>query len=166
MRVRLRQLEFEDLELLRDWRNSKRLMAYTREYRLLNMVNQQDWFERMSRDHNTEMFGIEADMWLVGACGLTSINWVSRTAEVSIYIGNPDYDEAGIEVLELLKHKAFDEFNLQKIYAEIYSTNYFKQELFKSSGFELEGILKRHAFKQGVYVDSYMFGLWRRNDGD
>lgn len=166
MSLRLCQIEQEDLPQLRDWRNSPEIRLYTREYRLLNMENQQDWFEWVSKDRSTEMFGIMADKWLVGVCGLTNINWVNRTAEISIYVGNPSYQGVGIgfEVLELLKQKAFEEFNLNKLWAEVYSSNTASLELFKKAGYKVEGILKKHVFKQGDYIDSHLFGLWRGNN--
>jgi len=43
--VKLRSLELNDLPKLRDWRNSKFVRKATREYRLLNMINQKKWFD-------------------------------------------------------------------------------------------------------------------------
>jgi len=40
--IKLRSLEIEDLQKLRDWRNSKSVREATREYRLLNMINQKN----------------------------------------------------------------------------------------------------------------------------
>ena len=42
--VGLRSLEENDLSILKDWRNSENIRKTTREYRLLNMINQKDWF--------------------------------------------------------------------------------------------------------------------------
>ena len=47
--VALRSLEKEDLETLRNWRNSKHIRKSTREYKLLNMINQKNWFESIHR---------------------------------------------------------------------------------------------------------------------
>ena len=173
--VRLRQLEEEDLVQLRDWRNSEWLRPYVREYRLLNMVNQHDWLGRASRDSGIEMFGIEAVTKggmgilctrLVGACGLTHINWVNHTAEVSIYVA-PRYQGRGIgkRVLELLRQKAFDEFNLYRLWAEIYAFNEASVGLFEAAGYELEGRLKSHVFKLGERHDSLLYGLLREDSG-
>ena len=58
--VKLRALEEEDLKLLRDWRNSKHVRKTTREYKLLNMINQKKWFESIHTDNPPKhvMFGI------------------------------------------------------------------------------------------------------------
>lgn len=170
MKIRLRQLEYEDLESLRDWRNSDEIRGGTREYRLLNLVNQKDWFERVSRDKENEMFGIEVykksqhhfGIWeLIGVCGLCYINWISRNAEISIYIGNENYRHRGIEVqaLGLLKDKAFSEYNLQRLWAEVYAFNEYNIQLLEQSGFVYEGRLRRHVFKLGRYHDSLIYAL-------
>ena len=59
--VNLRALEKEDLELLKKWRNDKRTRTHTREYRLLNMINQREWFETIHKQNppTVIMFGIE-----------------------------------------------------------------------------------------------------------
>ncbi len=75
--VRLRKIEEVDLPKLRDWRNSPYIRAYTREYRPLNMLNQNKWFSSLLIDQTKVMFVIEKkeDSELVGCCGLTYINW-------------------------------------------------------------------------------------------
>jgi len=167
MEIRLRQIEREDLPQLRDWRNSDKVRNRTREYRLLNMVDKEDWFERISRDRNNEMFGVEilADCnWqLVGICGLCYIAWVNRTAEISIYVV-PPYQEVSQEVLELLRRKAFDEFNLHRLWAETYDflTEYI--QIFENMGFRREGVLRHHAYCLGDYHDSILWGYVRDVD--
>lgn len=172
LEVRLRELEFADLELLKEWRNSSEVRRRLRQYRLLNMENQIDWFKQMSRDPNAAMFGVEISndghglYWrLVGVCGLCYIDWVGRTAEVSIIIGDEDFRHKGVgtKVLELLKNKAFDEYNLRKLWAEIYSNNYPSEQLFEKCGYEIEGIRQQHVFKEGHYWDSTFYALFRED---
>ena len=61
--VKFRSLELTDLSKLRDWRNSKSVRKTTREYRLLNMISQKKWFEKIYIDNppNSLMFGIIND---------------------------------------------------------------------------------------------------------
>ena len=58
--VSLRALEKEDLEILKEWRNSKHVRKSTREYKLLNMINQKNWFESIHQLNPPReiMFGI------------------------------------------------------------------------------------------------------------
>lgn len=163
MKVKLAQIERTYLLKMRDWRNNDELRSRTREYSLLNMENQVDWFEKVSRDRNNEMFAIHCETGFIGVCGLCNIDWVNNNAEVSIYIGSKVHRGKGLgtEVLRLLEEKAFDEFNLHKLYAEIYSNNPVSEALFKRAGYKLEGTLKDHVYKCGEYRDSLMYGLVR-----
>ena len=158
----LRALEPEDLSQLRDWRNSEELRPIFREHRLLNMINQHDWLEHVSRSYEVEMFGIVVE-GLVGACGLCNIDWVNRTAEVSIYISTGPYGlELKLEVMDLLIDKAFEEFNLHRLWAEVYEFNTTNIELFEATGFKREGVLCEHVFKQGKYYNCLMYGFINR----
>jgi len=157
----LRAIEARDLSRLRDWRNEDWLRCTFREYRLLNMINQQDWLDYVSRSREVEMFGIQVGDALVGVCGLCNINWVYRTAEVSILVVGKSRDLWASEALDLLKQKAFEEFNLHRLWAEIYEIDESKITLFEKGGYVLEGRQREHVFKLGKYYDSLMYGLLR-----
>ena len=159
--LRLRQIEERDLPRLRDWRNKDEIRECCREYRLLNMVNQREWFQYMSTNRGVEMFGIVRGDSLIGVCGLCNINWVNRTAEVSLYIGPEELRGQGLgeRVLQMLETKAFREFNLHRLWAEVYEFNITSMTLFESCGYEKEGVLRQHIFAQGCYWDSIVYGL-------
>jgi len=168
MKVSLAQLERAYLPVMRDWRNSEEIRSRTREYSLLNMINQVDWFVKVSRDRDNEMFAIHSGLPLIGVCGLCHIDWVSKIAEVSVYIGDKSYRRKGVgtKVLRLLRDKAFNEFNLHKLWAEIYSNNSASAALFEKAGYILEGKLRKHVYKCGEYRDSLMYGLLKEEVND
>ena len=161
MQIELCQLEQGNLATLRDWRNQPNIRERCREYRLLNMLNQERWWEQMTLDPHIEMFGIRVPNVLVGVCGLTSIHWVNRTAEVSIYVGHEDFQRKGIGLaaLKALESKAFGQFNLHRLWAETYSFNGPAIGLFEKAGYVLEGTMKAHVFWRGRYWDSLLYGL-------
>jgi putative acetyltransferase len=51
--------------------------------------------------------------------------------------------------------------NLTRIELEVYTDNAPALRLYKKFGFEIEGTLKRHAFRDGAYVDSYFMARVR-----
>uniref|UniRef100_A0A6M3LC98 Putative acetyltransferase n=1 Tax=viral metagenome TaxID=1070528 RepID=A0A6M3LC98_9ZZZZ len=178
--IRLRPLEREDLRQLRDWRNDPEIFSRVREYRPLNMDNQEAWFDSLRDDRKTIMFGVEFEVsddpnsWafvksgvtpflLIGVCGLTNIDWTSHKAEVSIYIGDKDLrgKGLGVVILNLLAKYAFEECNLNRLWAEVFLNNEIGQKLFKSAGYQEEGRLRDHAFKGGEYWSSFIYGLLR-----
>ncbi len=163
MKISFRQVEKEDLALLRDWRNQDRLRRLFREYRLLNMVNQERWLERISLSRSDDMFMVLLDGKPVGICGLTHINWKDRSAEVSYHLGvtsSPAQNVAiGIDVYEFLKKKGFGEYNLHRLLGEAFAYNPGGIKLAEKCGFKQEGVLRETVFCDGKYWDSVIVGM-------
>jgi len=161
--VELRQIEESDLPELRDWRNSPYIRAYTREYRPLNMVNQKKWFELLSADRSNIMFAIETKGGEVtfGCCGLTGINWKEGHGEVSIYLGEGEWQGKGYatDALQLLLKYGFEELRLHRIYAIIFEYNEASVKFFEKNGFEFEGRHREARFWDGKFHDELVYGV-------
>ena len=169
--VNLRAIERKDLEQLQSWRNNSKFRQYFREYRELSFDNQIQWFEQyVINDRNTLMFGIEDANTnkLVGVNGLCYINWVNRTADLSLYIGweNVYIDEGkngyARNSLKLLLDYAFLTLNLNKVWTEIYDTDIKKIALFEDFGMHLDGQLRENNFSNGIFIDSRIYSLLAR----
>ena len=124
--VSLRALEKEDLEILKEWRNSKHVRKSTREYKLLNMINQKNWFESIHQLNPPReiMFGIlNKRKKLIGVTGLTYIDWKNRNSEISIYFSTNNWQtkSEAKEVINLIVEYGFEELNLHRLYVEIFS---------------------------------------------
>ena len=165
--VGLRAIEKADLPLLLAWRNRPGMRRYFREYRELNLMNQEYWFENIvQKDKSTVMFAI-TDLKsgaLLGACGLCYINWVNRNADFSIYIGDSDAyvdkkfaPDAGATLLKY----GFDELNLHRIYVEVFDFDKPKVGLMKKLGFRLEGTHRETHWSEGRWNNSLIYGKLR-----
>lgn len=163
--VGLRALEKEDLTLLRDWRNINSFRRNFREYRELNMINQENWFGRVNASPNDFMFIIERldDKTPLGACGLLYTNWIIRSADFSFYIGHEEayIDSKGYaaEAVNLLVNYGFNNLNLNKIWMELYEFDSMKLDFFQSIGFVKDGKLRSNCFEEGKYWDSFILSL-------
>ena len=159
-------IEREDLKQLRDWRNNADFRKHFREYRELNMANQEDWFEKkVMKDPTTMMFSVRrlSDNELIGVCGFVYINWVHRHADLSLYIGwNDEYiDETGYAedaCIELLRY-GFHELALNKVWTEIYEFDIKKKNLYDKIGFIQDGLLRQNYFYEGKWWDSRIISL-------
>ena len=89
-KVLLTSVEEDSLEQLRNWRNEPSLRKYFREYREISKTMQKKWFEKINNDVNQVNFEIRSiqDNLLLGHCGLYYMNWITRTGEFGIYIGD------------------------------------------------------------------------------
>ncbi len=170
-RIQLRAVERDDLSLLRDWRNLPEFRRNFREFRELNMFNQEAWFNRISASANDFMFMIENsdDRTKLGVCGLVYVNWVLRSADISLYIGQGEvyidgpggHAEAAARVL---MRYAFDNLNLHKVWTELYSFDARKIELFTRLGFHRDAVLRDNAYEDGRYHDSFIYSFIRADE--
>ena len=101
----------------------------------------------------------------IGNIKLGPINWLHRRADISLLIGDRDYWGQGIatEAILLISEWAFQELDLQKLTAGIYSGNIGSRRAFEKAGFECEATLKDEVFFRGSRVDAWKMGLLRKH---
>lgn len=173
----LRALEHSDLRQLRDWRNNAQMRRNFREYRELNMHDQEQWFNNICCGNKKYcMFGIVSrnEIYtdnnkigageLIGVCGLTNIDWLIRSAELSFYIGADDIyadDIIAKDSVEIMINYAFDSLNLNKVWAELYDFDFKKIQILESLKMKRDGELRDNAFDNGCYHNSYIYSLLR-----
>jgi len=165
--IGLRAIERTDLFLLRDWRNIPEFRKNFREFRELNLDNQEKWFERIVvGSQNDFMFVIERlkDKVPIGVCGLVCVDWISRSADFSFYIGHQEQyiDDKGyaLEAAKLLLNYGFNNLNLHKIWMELYEFDKKKIAFFtKKLSFKKDGELRDNCFEGGKYWNSHIYSL-------
>jgi len=169
-RINLRGLEREDLARMRDWRNLPEFRRHFREFRELNMVNQEQWFNRISTSANDFMFMVERhDGTPLGVCGLVYVNWVIRSADISLYLGHEQIYIDGPggfaeETAKVLMKYAFENLNLHKVWTELYSFDHRKVEMFTRLGFARDAVLRDNCYEDGRYHDSYIYSYIRPDE--
>ena len=103
------------------------------------------------------------DTKLIGVCGLTSIDWVNRRAEFSLYIG-PEHGKKGYgeSALRKLLRIGFDVLNLNCIWGESFHGNP-AIEMFKRIGFKYEGDRREFYFRNGSYINASLWSLLKND---
>lgn len=161
----LRAVEKEDLVYLRDWRNISHFRKNFREHKELNLLNQENWFNRTCSSPNDFMFVIVdlENNLPIGAAGLLYTNWVIRSADFSFYIGHNELyidDKYAIDAASTLIKYGFEDLNLNKIWMELYEYDSKKLDFFKTYfNFKVDGMLRQNAFSEGRYWDSFIISL-------
>ncbi len=91
----------------------------------------------------------------------TRINWLHKTADIGILIGNRDFWGHGIgqESLELVMTYLFEALNLEKITMGTRSTNLKMLKTIKKLGFEQEARLRQHVVDGNSRTDIILFGM-------
>lgn len=100
----------------------------------------------------------------IGNISLQNINYINRSAEFAIIIGEKDYWDKSIgrDAATLIIEHGFNSLNLNRIYCGTYSNNLGMQNMALALGFVKEGILREADFKEGNYVDIIKYGLLRK----
>ena len=149
------------LSKLFSWRNDPRIYKWCRQYEPISWHQHESYWEKVQKDPNIKMYGIRDGNNLVGVCGLTSIDWVNRRAEFSLYIASEyqgnGYGEAA---LRLLVEHGFNVLNLNSIWGEAFDGNP-AINMFKKVGFIEEGRRRQFYFREGKYIDAILFSLMR-----
>lgn len=97
---------------------------------------------------------------LFGYCQLRSIDWVSRVAEFGIVIGRAEARHRGVgrRALHLTMTYAVERLALRRLWLRVAAFNKAAISLYESSGFELEGRMVRHAYRNGELHDVLIYG--------
>ncbi|MFN0030639.1 MAG: GNAT family N-acetyltransferase [Flavobacteriales bacterium] len=129
-----------------------------------NMDELKAFLDRIATNRNAVMLAIcdSTNQLHIGNIKLDNFDWVSRTCELGLLIGNKNYWGKGIgyEVCKLTLQYAFAELNIRKVLLAVYANNPAAIQLYKKLGFVEEGCLRQHIFEGGLYHDKFYMGLF------
>jgi RimJ/RimL family protein N-acetyltransferase len=167
LKVDLKAVSSDYLDQLRRWRNDQRIFSWCRQYEEISKLQHQSWFESLPKRTDVKMYEIWIDGGIYGVCGFTSIDYINRHAEFSLYI-DPNrhglgYGEASLRAL--IKH-GFEVLNLNSIWGESFDGNP-AQRIFKKIGFKHVGSRREFYYRNGKYVDAHVWDITKSDyDGD
>jgi RimJ/RimL family protein N-acetyltransferase len=97
----------------------------------------------------------------IGLVALQSISWRNRSCSVDLYIGKKEFRTgvvAGFSMYRAFEY-CFDELNLHRVGAYIYSFNSPSWRLVEKSGAVREVTMTEHVARDGKLYDMYGYGL-------
>lgn len=169
-KVILREVEEDDLDLIVKWRNDPEILKWLFSYLPLCEAKQRKWYEKYLNDDTQQTFIIKAkeEKTPIGTIGLTDIDYKNQKAELTIIIGEKEYRGRGLggEALKLLVKFAFNEMNLRKIKALVFSDNVKAIILYEKCGFKEDGTLKDEIYRDDKFRDILIMSIWRRENND
>jgi RimJ/RimL family protein N-acetyltransferase len=161
MKVILREWKRSDAEKLAKIANNKKVWDNVRD-RLPHPYTKKDaqeWLELAKKERTATTFCIEADGQLAGSIGVILKDDVYRkTAEIGYFVGE-EYWGKGIatEALKQMLDYIQKQFDVVRIYAEVFEYNKASMKVLEKNGFHLESIRKKGAFKNNVVIDDYVW---------
>ena len=118
---------------------------------------------RAADQTKTFAFAIEADGALVGSIGVfRGGNIHFRTAEMGYYIGEPYWGKGfGTSAVKQACAYVFEHTDIIRIFAEPFAYNAASCRVLEKAGFQMEGILRGNAVKNGSILDMKLYALVR-----
>lgn len=122
-----------------------------------------EWVRLANAAEPVTHFAIDVGGAAVGGIGLILEEDVYRlSAEIGYWLGE-SYWGRGIvsEAVRALTRYAFDTFQLNRIYAEVFAWNPGSMRVLEKAGYEFEGRLRHGIFKDGQVTDAMMYAIVR-----
>ncbi len=166
-KIVLRPLIKRDIPQLLVWFNDPEVNQYLTGYLPLYEKEEEEWFERLHRDKQTEIvLAIETKKGnFIGNIGLHRIRWTDGFATLGITIGNKHYwgQNYGSDAIMTILKYAFNTLNLRKICLSVLEFNQRAYRCYYKCGFREEGRKKKQYFKNGRYVDEIQMAIFKRD---
>ena len=161
--VVLRPMEAADADDVVRWRSDPSILGQmfadeppTREGHL-------HWLETIQACGNRQEFIIieRAIGRSIGTIGLSDIDHKNLRAEYGILVGEADARGKGYarEASQLILRYAFGDLGLRRVYLCVFADNAAAIKLYEHLGFQIEGTLRQHEFKRGVFRDVVVMAI-------
>lgn len=166
-KIYLRGLEKKDLaDNMFNWANDSDVTRYM--YTGLKPNNlellEKEYDQLISSDKDVVMAIVDKQTdEHVGNVGLYSINWLYRSAEYRIIIGEKDFwgKGYGLEAAKLIIEYGFDKLNLNKIWLGVNAENSSAVKSYRNAGFVEEGVLRQEIYRNSKYYDAVRMSILR-----
>lgn len=145
---------FNDMEVCRE--NSHHIFPYTLE-------EAREYIQQANRDFHHLILAIATrkDDKHIGNIALDNINYINRTAELTIVIGDKSCWKKGYgkEAAKLICDHGFMSLNLNRIACGTFENNQGMRKLAEYLGMREEGRRRNASYKHGRYLDVIEYGV-------
>ena len=164
----LRELERHDLTTITTWRNQPELIAQLgATFRYINPEVDSRWFDSYMANRATcvrcAIVAEDDREQILGLVSLTNIDHLNQSAVLHIMIGDTAHQGKGMgtfAVKAMMDH-AFRNLNLHRVELKALTSNERARHVYEKVGFVREGILRKAVYKNGEFVDLYVYSLLR-----
>ena len=161
MLIAIRNWKYEDLNSLVLHANNIKIWNNLRNY-FPHPYTEEDgkaWLEKVVDALPAVNMAIDVNGQAVGGIGLILNGDVYiKSAEIGYWLGEKFWNKGIItKALNQVVEIAFNEFNIERVFARPFGTNKASQKVLEKCGFEQEAILKKTIFKNGDYIDELIY---------
>ena len=168
-RVFLRPFEASDAETYRRWRADARPMALAgwHERAPLGLAAVERRIARLLEEQGTDVFTFVLCLAdgerPIGEVMLVDLDRVNGSAQVGIFIGEPDEwgKGYGTDAVRAIVNFGFGELRLDRIWLEVWTENPRARRAYEKAGFTREGTLRSDRWEDGRLTDGDLMSILR-----
>ncbi|HMO41597.1 MAG TPA: GNAT family protein [Saprospiraceae bacterium] len=165
-----------DRFLLRRWRKGdlSALVKYANNQKIANFLRDgfpypytrkdgQQFLRMATRQDAANLMAIEMNAEAVGSIGFFRQMDIHRgNAEIGYWLAEPYWGQGIMsEAVALFSRYIFEQYDIIRLYAEVFATNRASQHVLERAGFEREAILKCAIIKNGILHDEVIYSRLR-----
>lgn len=135
--IRLSLITEADLEMMRHWRNADHVNREMEFREIIDSESQQRWFNELDKKTNF-YFRLDVDDEPTGILNLKNIDWINKTAEAGVFIGNELNLGTISPVLAvmIMMDFAFEILGIKQLHAKVADSNANAIEFNRQLGYQ------------------------------
>ncbi|KTG07906.1 hypothetical protein AUR64_01330 [Haloprofundus marisrubri] len=158
--VELRTVEREDREFIARHRNDPIFRRLLGDARPMNLSSATEYFETVVGSDDGETFVVATEDRAVGLVFFFDLDERNGVAELGYWVTAEAQGRGyATDAARALARYAFEERRLEKLTAQVVTSNTASVRVLEKLGFHEEGVLREHEFVDGQRVDLRVFGL-------
>ncbi|WP_026393751.1 GNAT family N-acetyltransferase [Acetobacterium malicum] len=167
MKTKLRKWKMADAQQLSEILNNQKILANLRDGLPFpyTIDDAKEYIQAMldADQDQTFAYAITDEERVIGSIGVfRKDNIHFQTAELGYYIAEPDWGQGhGTRAVKQIGELIFETTDIIRIFAEPFARNLGSCRILEKAGFQLEGILRKNALKNGRTEDMKLYALVR-----
>lgn len=163
-KMKVSKLNQNHLEERCNWLNHPDVYQHMNMQYPITLIETEKWFDRAVINNLRIDLVFEENKSIIAMTGLTNIDTNNGLAEFYIMV-NPNFQGNGYGSKSTIFtiNYAFNNYNIHKIYLYTNEFNERANKLYEKLGFQLEGIMRKHKFKNGKLIDRCIYGLLKED---
>lgn len=159
----IRGYEYSDQEALVKYANNHNISKLLRDQFPFpyTKTDAETWLIHACNQEIETNFVIANEKELIGAIGINLQEDVNRfSAEIGYWLAEPFWRKGIItNALKLLTVYAFQNFDINRIYANVFEGNDASEKVLVKAGYKKEATLKKAVFKEEKFIDQYIYAI-------
>lgn len=167
--VFMRQISSADIDYHKNivnWRNDPETRKCFYSSQEISLQEHLVFFSKTMKNPDEIYAGIFlSDQTFVGMAALYSIDRINKKAEYGRLILDPKQrgKRIGSKIDQIITKLGFNKLGLNKLYAEVFEENKSVVNLHLRAGFKVDGKLRQHILKDGVWKDVILISMLRED---